>query len=157
MGPSEAGGDRLVIEHRPKAMTDPFTGAQLHAAEDWERYQAATPRPRTGPLQIDQIVLLIPSDQLEARIEVATLSSFIRSVEQIVERLATLHPVDAPVELAIELVLSPEQRPRKRLAFRGAREALMAPLTKELEALEAPATMRGEAPFRIDLTVHPVV
>lgn len=135
------GESRLVLELR---------------SEGRETYQPAAPRSQTGPVKIDRIVLLLPDDELRARVEVATLTGLITSVEQILERVAGLHPMDAPTELAIGLTLAPEQQPRVQLAYRGVRQdALLITLAKELEAL-APVPVRGEVPFRIEATIQPI-
>lgn len=149
---------RLVVEFRPDALTDPFTGHVHHAAEGWELHRPDAPTSPTGPMKIDQIVLLLPEEDLRSHVDAPTLAAFIQSIQQILERLAKLHPVPAPVQLAIGLTLSPETPPKVQLAVRGAhaREAaLLPPLHAELNVLP-PVAVRGEVPFRIEATVRPL-
>jgi len=157
-----AGGQsRLAIEFRRDAVDDPFTGGQLRATGGWERFRPDAQRPRPGPVQIEQIVLLVAEEELRDRVEAGALAAFIGSVEQALQRLAGAHPVDAPVELAIRFTLSPERAPEVQLALRGTAAAaeaeaapLLGPLAAALEAL-APAPVRGEVAFRIDAAVEP--
>lgn len=140
---------QLVVELRSHTLEDPFSGSRLHAEGGWEQY-----RPDV-PVQVKELVLLFPVDELRDRIEVAALAAFTRSIEQVLDRLAERHPVGAPLELAILLTLRPERRHEVRLAFRGARqEALLTSLVAEVEGLAAPP-VRGEVPFRLDVTVQP--
>ena len=154
------GRSRLVLEPRPQAIHDPFTGGRLQAEEGWESYKPDAPRSRTGPVEIEQVILLLPESELGARIDLPAFAAFIESIEQLVARLAGLHPVEAPLEIAIRVTLAPEERPQAQLAARGAtREqvaqlALIAPLLQALEEL-APVPVRGEVPFQIRATIHP--
>lgn len=146
---------RLVLEHRSTIVSHPFTGGQLHAEKGWETYHPDAPRASSGPVEIGRVVLGIPEEMLASRIETATLAAFMKSVEQILERLAERRPVDGRVEIAIGLTLRPDEPPEVKLAFRGASEiALLGELQEELDALD-PVPVRGEVPFWIETTVGP--
>lgn len=145
----------FVIEVRPEVLVDPFTGALQRAPGGWNSYEPITPRSTTGLVKIDQVVLLLPDGEMAFRVELATLVAFVQSVQDTIVRLATLHPVEAPVAVAVGVTLVPGATPRVQLAFQGERRpALLEPLAKELAAL-APISVRDEVPFRIETTVHP--
>ncbi len=149
------GRGRLVLEHRSDIVSHPFTGGQLHAEKGWETYHPDTPRASSGPVEIGRVVLGIPEEMLAARVEVATLAAFMKSVEQILEGLAERCPVSGRVEIAIGLTLRPDEPPEVKLAFRGASEiALLGELQQELDALD-PVPVRGEVPFWIEAVVGP--
>lgn len=149
----------LVVEFRSEILVDPFTNAKLRARGGWEQYEPTLPRPADEPatkaVEVNQVVLLLPDEEMESRVTAPALASFIRAVQDTVERVACLHPVESPVPVAVKVTLLPSEAPRVQLAFQGERApALLEPLAQELTAL-TPIAVRDEVPFWIDTIVRP--
>jgi len=152
--PLDPGCD-LVVEYRPEAMIDPFTGEVQRAAGGWEMRRPARPAPADGPVGATTIVLGVPDDVLFTRIEADDLVGCIQQVQAVVHRLAEEHPVAAPVQIAIGLTLDPAAPPRVQLASRGGpAPALLDPLAAELAGVD-PVPVRDQVSFRLEVELRP--
>lgn len=151
--PKPMGG--FEIAWLPTDYTDPVSGG-THHPEGWNLYLPQGPPPAAdGPVAGDQVVLLMPEDEIAARISTDVLGAFIKQIEAAVSAEVAVTPVEGKVALLVDYTADEQLKQAFRLAFQQDPPRPFADrLQQRLDALPQPPIKKGPIHFQVHYRIN---
>jgi hypothetical protein len=144
------GETQLEIEWIPTTYDDPIGHATYHAPLGFDTYKPSQPAlPSTGPIALEQVVLLTPNDEMPRHLSVEALAKFVQLITATVTTEATATPAKQAAGMMLDFT-GDDQNKTFKLAFKP---AIPSPFAERLQArldkLTPPPMQNGPIHFQV--------